>query len=83
MSGNLKNNEEESINDEIKGAETDIKLIDEILEHGTLEQKIDFILLDIQQRVRNELKENIRKLKSKKILYSLLNKSTNGKEFYE
>lgn len=39
MSGNLKNSQEESINDEIKCAETSIKLIDEILKHGTLNKR--------------------------------------------
>lgn len=82
MSDDLKNSEEELLNAEIKCAETNIKLIDEILERGTLEQKIDFILSDIQQRERNRLNENIRKLRMKEILSMFFNKSTELKEDY-
>lgn len=47
---------------EIRTSETKIAAIDDVLKNGTIEKKINLILLDIQAREREKLSQNKRKL---------------------
>lgn len=59
---------------EIQVSEEKIKLADELLENGTIEQKINFIIFDIQQRESRKKLENEQRLRTEKLTSYLIRK---------
>lgn len=57
----------ELLESEIKLSEMKVGFADELLESGTIGQKIDFILSDIQMRESRVLLENKQKLRMREI----------------